>query len=989
MRHNRAKTTAKLLVLTLVFALSLAFAGIAYACECIVEYMPNGDTSGGCNIPGPVVKFNVNEPGNYDTSCLDNDIVEGWANAWNCGGLTGIQVYVKGGHYCSLVDLIKDPNTGLGSAIVQNGDCEFLITLTNVSPDGVWYFNITQTASGTGCGLSHWGFRPAGDPVPCKGSICGMKFNDADGERDKDETDSGIEGWTILLKDALGNVIDSQDTDANGEYCFEDLSEGTYTVEEVPQKGWDQTYPEGGTYTVTIPTDNVWNITGRDFGNCEQETPDYYICGAKFDADTEDGLEGWKIILWSVDGDNATVMAWTYTDADGNYCFGFDDELQLVAGTYRISEELQPNWSQVVPEGDYYEVILSEENPNETGKDFVNRYEEPETYSICGYKWNDLDGDGEWGEEPGLSSWTINLYVYNDETKSWDFVEDETTGENGNYCFTGLGEGTYKVCEVNQSGWNQTYPTDPNCYIVTFPQQFVLTSLSDIITPEVPIYNFGNHETPTYSICGAKWNDQNGNGIWEQTEEYAEPVLSGWEIRLEGEGVSRHVYTGTDGLYCFDGLLPGTYTVSEVLQSGWQQTYPASPGKHQVVIVDESHEFIDFGNYYPPNGGDEDGSICGTKFNDVNNNGARCPGEPGLPGWTIILYKLAQTDYYTTYVPEPQWVEYARTTTDGSGNYCFNDLPAGTYKVAEVQQSGWTQTYPASPGTHTVELDEGQNVTGKDFGNYYPPNDSCDGSISGMKFNDLNNNGQKDAGEPGLSGWKIKLSGANGLIREANTGSDGTYFFGNLGSGTYTVSEEQQSGWTQTCPAAPGTYEVIIRSCEDVRDKDFGNYQPGGDGPDYGSISGMKFNDADNNGAKDSDESGLDGWTIILRNSQGTEVARTTTSGGGYYSFTNLNAGTYTVEEVQQSGWTQTYPAAPGTHGVVIRTSESVRDQDFGNYQAPPLVPTIVPEPAAPTVETPLPAPVPELPFTGGNALFFVYTGLALIGLGVAGRHRF
>lgn len=60
--------------------------------------------------------------------------------------------------------------------------------------------------------------------------------------------------------------------------------------------------------------------------------------------------------------------------------------------------------------------------------------------------------------------------------------------------------------------------------------------------------------------------------------------------------------------------------------------------------------------------------------------------EPTLAGWTIYLDqnqngRLDDSERFTV--------------TDANGNYEFTDLPAGNYYVAEVQQSGWTQTFPS------------------------------------------------------------------------------------------------------------------------------------------------------------------------------------------------------------------------------------------------------------------------------------------------------
>ena len=80
------------------------------------------------------------------------------------------------------------------------------------------------------------------------------------------------------------------------------------------------------------------------------------------------------------------------------------------------------------------------------------------------------------------------------------------------------------------------------------------------------------------------------------------------------------------------------------------------------------------------------------------------------------------------------------------------------------------------------------------------------------------------------------------------------------------------------------------------------------------TISGQVFNDFNADGLKDAGEPGQSGWTVYLDadgNGQ-LDTGETTaiTAGDGSYSFTGLAAGTYTVAEVPQPGWEQTYPGA-------------------------------------------------------------------------------
>jgi hypothetical protein len=102
-----------------------------------------------------------------------------------------------------------------------------------------------------------------------------------------------------------------------------------------------------------------------------------------------------------------------------------------------------------------------------------------------------------------------------------------------------------------------------------------------------------------------------------------------------------------------------------------------------------------------------------------------------------------------------------------------------------------------------------------------------------------------------------------------------------------------------------------------------------------GQIIGRKINDWNCNGRNDntpanqSIEPGLSGWTITVTNTQTLATATTATDANGYYYFSNLPAGTYTVSE-QPSGWTQTIPGGAGTYTVTL-TAGQVIQCDFGN----------------------------------------------------------
>jgi|GEM_PF-4380748 len=203
------------------------------------------------------------------------------------------------------------------------------------------------------------------------------------------------------------------------------------------------------------------------------------------------------------------------------------------------------------------------------------------------------------------------------------------------------------------------------------------------------------------------------------------------------------------------------------------------------------------------------GSICGVKFEDKDGDGIQDPGEAGMVGWTIVLTDAAGN-------------AIATVVTGTNGQYCFKGLALGSYVVSEVGQAGWTQTYPAQSGTYTIDLTiDKPDVKPVSFGNY-PVKEL--GTICGVKFHDVNGNGTQGPGEPGLPGWTIQvLDGAGNVVATVTTGKDGRFCFKELKPGTYVFAEVQKPNWSQTAPAAPGTYTTAVMPGINMQMLVFGN----------------------------------------------------------------------------------------------------------------------------------------------------------------------
>ncbi|WP_369293230.1 beta strand repeat-containing protein [Microcoleus sp. herbarium8] len=444
--------------------------------------------------------------------------------------------------------------------------------------------------------------------------------------------------------------------------------------------------------------------------------------------------------------------------------------------------------------------------------------------SITGIKFNDIDGNlTQDPGEPGVAGVTVFLDTNNDGILTTGETQ-VTTGANGSFTFPNLPAGTYNVREVVPFG-SQSTTLNP----------VSVTLAAGQTTP----VSFGNQTIPAVlgSITGIKFNDTDGNG----TQAAGELGVAGVTVFLDtnNDGIlgtgETSVTTDANGGFTFPSLSAGTYSVLEVVPAGSQPT-TANPVAVTLAAGQTTPATVNFGNQAIPTPTPtptppptptptpaptpaptpiltptpvQQGSISGLKFNDANGNGTQDEGETGLSGWQIFLDADGNNslDAGETVV-----------TTDTSGNYSFTNINSNTpYNVREVQRTGWTQT-TANPAT--VNLGSGESRSGIDFGNFQNI------SISGSKFNDLNNNGVLDAQEPLLPNWQVFLD-ANGDDSlnggEVNTATDslGGYSFTNLGPGTYRVREVNQPGWTRTT-ANPA--DIIAVSGTNVSDINFGNF---------------------------------------------------------------------------------------------------------------------------------------------------------------------
>jgi len=676
-------------------------------------------------------------------------------------------------------------------------------------------------------------------------SVSGEVFNDLNGNGSKDPGDPGLQNWTVDLLSSTGSIVSQTTTDANGNYQFINVVAGTYTVQEVLQSGWQQTFPSlPGTYTVVATSGLA--VTADNFGNFLPVT----VSGIAFNDlngngtrdSGEPGLQGWTINLLNAGN---SVIATTTTNSTGQYSFA-----NVGPGTFTIQEILQAGWTQTFPAAPGTHSITASSGINiSSGEDFGDF----QLTSVSGEVFNDINGNGAKDPlEPGLSNWTVQLL-----NSSGNLLSSTTSDSNGNYTFNNIGPGTFTVKEVLQSGWFLTVPSGSGTYTISPTSGTPTTS-----------ENFGDFLSAT--VTGEVFNDRNGNGNLDN----GEPGLQGWTVKLfdSKNNLVNTSTTDANGNYILTGVGPGSYTVSEVLLTGWAQTFPAPPGNHAVSATSGGLlSGQNFGNFQKT-------AISGQVFADINDTGGFVAGDPGIQGWTVQLLNPSTGALLATAI------------TDANGNYTFS-VGAGTFRLREIVPTGWVQT---TPNPSDVSSISGLPTTGIVFGNFQLA------VISGETFQDFSGNGLLNGNDTPLQGWTVQILDptTENILNSQVTGANGTFSMVAGGPGTYRIREVNQNSWLQTTSNPLDI--VVTQSGTVVIGQNFGNFH-------YATASGQVFLDQNGDGVKNGSDSGLQGWTIDLLNaSTGALQSFTTTDANGNYSFTNLGPGAFRFREVVQSGWTQT-----------------------------------------------------------------------------------
>lgn len=734
----------------------------------------------------------------------------------------------------------------------------------------------------------------------------------------QDSGEPGLAQVEVKLIDGNQNIIQTTFTDATGKYTFTDVGPGNYLLDFDLPNGFFATCLSNNpltnsnisgngqtpvyTFTEGSQTDTIdagfvqfATLSGKVF---EDLKADGYL------QDTDTGLGNIRIFISGMTNCGESVSDSVVSDGNGIYTF--DD---VKPGTYTLSFEFSDDYfvtqkpdsssvsNKMVSDFEIINITVLGGNILNSLHAGVYRYG-----SVSGTVWNDTNVNSfEETDELGISNISVTLEgvdVFGNQ-----ITQTAITDSFGFYFFGQLSPGTYQIQSENIEGFafspqktDQDTTRDNNSFDGLIEQISVCSG-----------QNSGDMDVATYayaSLGDLIWEDLNGNGLFES----GEPGIMGIDVSLSGTdifgtAVLKITSSDNNGQYLFENLNPGNYTV-RLDQTREYNAGPANQGNDDTVdndfdVMFESHTFdlvsgennqtIDAGLFLP-------GAIRGMVWEDNNCDGIFGFNDSRMPNVELNLIGTTNAGDQIS----------ISVFSDQNGQYIFDGLAPGDYNVSVLLPDTYQSLTTFVSG---LTLESGLTINDIDFALYRFA------SVGDFVWMDQNGNGLQDADEQGIDGLEIQLFGSAGgqQVNRTVISSEGFYRFEDLKPGEYTIQFPGVADLSATLfQAGDSSFDndmnennrvenLFLISGENRDDIDAGYTEIS-----RGMIGDFVWEDNNANGIQDLDEYGIPEISVFLdgMTSGGQQINKnTTTNEDGFYYFTDLRAGTYTVTFELPQGW--------------------------------------------------------------------------------------